>query len=600
VALLDRLVADAQLAAEFTRMLACVRRVRPHAEISFADFVDAQVTRAPEQPALVSDAGSLRWCDLDAAANRVARWARRQGLERGDVVALSMENRPEYIVSWLGLARIGVVTALQNTHLRGERLAHCLREAAPRHWIVGGELADACASALPHLEAPPALWRSGAVAGGSEALAGAADLDAALADVSGAPLGPRPRAGLRAADDLFYIYTSGTTGLPKAAHFSHLRGILTAQAARCAMRLEPRDRVYVPLPLYHTAGGVMAAGGALVAGATLVIPPRFSASRFWSDCVRHEVTAFQYIGELCRYLLNAPEHPDERRHRVRVCMGNGLRAEVWPRFQRRFRIPRIVEFYGATEGNVVLVNFEGRVGSIGRLPGWLRRLGGIELLRFDVGRQEVVRGPDGHCIRCEPGEVGEAVGRITALARFEGYTNAEATERKLLRNVFRNGDAYFRTGDLMRRDAGDWFTFVDRIGDTFRWKGENVSTGEVAQVLGTLPGVLESNVYGVEVPGAEGRAGMAALVVGPGFDLDALAGRVDAELAAYARPLFLRILGEMDLTATFKQRKVDLVRQGFDPAAIPDPLYFRNPEKNRYVPLDPELYERIAAGDIRV
>ncbi len=596
--LLERIVGDARLVGELVRMLAVLRRVRPQAEISFADFVDAVVARAPERPALISDAGTLRWHELDAAANRVADWARQQGLGRGDVVALSMENRPEYLVSWLGLARIGAVTALLNTQLVGERLAHCLREAGPRHWIVGAELADACASALPHLDAPPRLWRSGAGAG-CEALAGADDLDAALSRASAAPLEPGVRAGLRASDELFYIYTSGTTGLPKAARFSHLRGILTALAAAKAQRLGARDRVYVPLPLYHTAGGVMAAGGALFAGAALVIARRFSARRFWSDCVRHEVTAFQYIGELCRYLLNAPEHPDEQRHRVRVCMGNGLRPEVWPRFQQRFRIPRVVEFYGATEGNVVLVNFEGRVGSIGRLPGWLRRMGGIELLRFDVAREQVVRGADGLCIRCEPGEVGEAVGRISALARFEGYTNREATERKILRDVFRAGDAYYRTGDLLRRDAGDWFYFVDRVGDTFRWKGENVSTGEVAQVLGAVPGVLEANVYGVAVPDAEGRAGMAALVVAADFDLDALAERVDAELAAYARPLFLRILPEMDLTATFKQRKVELVREGFDPS-VPDPLYFRHPEKRRYVPLDRALHESIAAGEIRL
>jgi fatty-acyl-CoA synthase len=343
----------------------------------------------------------------------------------------------------------------------------------------------------------------------------------------------------------------------------------------------------------------MAAGSALMSGAVLVLARKFSARRFWSDCRENEVTSFQYIGELCRYLLHAPEHADETRHRVRVCIGNGLRPEIWEQFQERFGIPKIIEFYGATEGNVALMNLDGKVGAIGRLPRIVRGVMGVALIRYDVAKDEHERGPKGFCIPCKPGEVGEAIGRITAMSRFDGYSSPEATEKKILRNVFKTGDAYFRTGDLMRMDDEDYFYFVDRIGDTFRWKGENVSTNEVAEVLSVCPGVKEANVYGVTVPGQDGRAGMAALVVEPGFDPAALAERAARELPAYARPVFVRLLPQIEITGTFKHRKVELVKEGFDPAAISDPLYFLDGERG-YVRLDPALFGRIARGEQRV
>jgi fatty-acyl-CoA synthase len=331
-----------------------------------------------------------------------------------------------------------------------------------------------------------------------------------------------------------------------------------------------------------------------------VIAPKFSASQFWTDCVSHGVTAFQYIGELCRYLLNTPEHPDERRHTVRGCVGNGLRPEIWVAFQERFRIPQIVEFYGATEGNVAMINYDGKVGSVGRLPALVRRALGTHLIRYDVESDAHVRDANGFCIPCGPGEVGEAIGRITGVARFEGYTSASATEKKILRDVFEKGDAYFRTGDLMRMDAESYFYFVDRIGDTFRWKGENVATSEVAEVLSVAKGVREANVYGVSVPGHEGRAGMAALVVDDAFEPAALYAHVARALPSYARPVFVRISSEIEITGTFKHRKVELVKEGFDPATVPDSVLFADPGAKSYVPLQPALHDRIVSGEVRL
>ncbi len=580
-----------------------VRKLRADVPADYSDFLRPHFEARRDALALIGDRSQMTWAELDAFAGRVAGWATLQGMKRGDVVALSMENRPEYVGLWLGLSRVGVVTALLNTHLTGERLAHCLREASPRAWVVGQELLEPSLSALPHLAGAPPVFVADLSSGASETGASGAAIesfDAHLAAARPAEIDPASHAARRGSDLLFLIYTSGTTGLPKAARISHLKAALTGMAAWKSQELGPEDRVYCCLPLYHSAGGMMAVGAALMSGGSIALARRFSASQFWSDCVRHEATAIQYIGELCRYLVNSPPHPEERRHRLRVAMGNGLRPDVWRAFQDRFAIPRIVEFYGATEGNLALLNTAGRVGAVGQLPDFVRRRLGIELVRFDVESEEIVRGADGFCERCAPNEAGELLIAITPRTRFEGYTNPAATEKKVLRDAFAKGDSYFRTGDLLRIDEDGFYYFVDRIGDTFRWKGENVATSEVAEVISVDPGVDEANVYGVAIPGQDGRAGMAALVVNADFDLERVSKAIHQGLAAYARPLFLRILPEMEITQTFKHRKIDLVRDGFDPRKVPDTIYFRDAALGRYVPFDGERCDAVTSGRERI
>ncbi len=593
MSLQQRITSDLRMVGALSRLIPRVVRVRPGSGFTVPDAIEEIARNSPDQPALVFEDQVVSYRALDAEANRVARWGQAQGVAKGDVVALLMENRPEFVIHWLGLAKIGAVTALINTNLVGRPLAHCLAVSGARHLILDAALADNWSTAAADVSDGLAVWASGGP------LPAAQDLDADRARRSAGPLAKDVRDGLDSTDKLFYIYTSGTTGLPKAANFSHQRFVATAAGALGIGRLGPEDRMYIVLPLYHSAGGVMALGGALLSGATAVIARRFSASRFWEDCVRHDVTVFQYIGELCRYLLNSPPHPDERRHRLRVCIGNGLRPEIWELFQKRFDIPAILEFYGATEGNVVLMNVDNKVGAVGRLPGLMRRAMGMHLVKFDVRKEEVVRGPDGFCVDCEVDEPGEAIGRISATSRFEGYSDRKASEKKILRDVFKRGDAYFRTGDLLRRDADDYFYFVDRIGDTFRWKGENVSTGEVSEVLSTCSGVREANVYGVAVAGADGRAGMASLVVDDDFKLDVFCDRIVDQLPGYARPQFLRIRDEIEITGTFKHRKVEAVEEGFDPDRVSEPLFSLDAKIGAYVPLDGVLYERIQAGDVR-
>ncbi|MEO0754631.1 MAG: AMP-binding protein, partial [Pseudomonadota bacterium] len=410
------------------------------------------------------------------------------------------------------------------------------------------------------------------------------------------------RDGIKAAELALYVYTSGTTGLPKAARLTHTRTQGMSRTFIGPCRITQRDRVYITLPLYHGTGGICGVGIALNTGASIILRRKFSASQFWDDAADEGATSFAYIGELCRYLLNQPPHPKEQAHRLRTGFGNGLRPEIWEDFFKRFNIPHLAEFYGSTEGNVSFVNVDGKVGAVGRIPPFLKsRFEHIKFVKFDIETEEPVRAPNGLCIECEDDEPGEAIGLIgdDVRQRFEGYNDAEATKKKILRDVFEPGDMWFRTGDLMRKDAKGWVYFVDRIGDTFRWKGENVATNEVGEVLSQFSGIEHANVYGVPVPGTDGKAGMAAITAPGDIDRDALHGFLAERLPAYARPLFLRVQPEAETTGTFKYRKVDLVKEGFNPGAVPDPVYFAHPELGRFVPMTQEHYDTILAGGFK-
>jgi fatty-acyl-CoA synthase len=583
--LFDAISREAAYITSIGRTMRRMRHVKPDSPVTIVDIVGGFAARAPASPAILFEDRVLSYGALNALANRYAHWAHGAGIVRGEAVALLMENRPEYIAAWLGLLKVGAVASLINTNLRGAPLAHSIAVSETRHVIVGAELADSYAEAAPLLQAKPLAW----ITGGGE------NLDVALAAASSAEPDPAWRAGVTCKDRALYIFTSGTTGLPKAANITHLRMQFMMYGFAGALNSGADDRMYNVLPLYHSAGGICAVGVALTAGGALVLRRRFSVHEFWNDCHRYKPHFFQYIGELCRYLLNAPPAPHERDHGLRAIIGNGLRPEIWPAFQDRFAIPKIIEFYGATEGNVSMLNYDGKVGAVGRVPWYMRKLVTTRIVRFDIEREVPVRGADGFCIECEAGEVGEAIGQITAEPgkTFDGYTKKADTEKKVLHGVFETGDAWFRTGDLMRRDDHDYFYFVDRIGDTFRWKGENVATSEVSEALGVIAGIKEANVYGVSVPGQDGRAGMAALVVGPGFDVSTLAAKLAGNLAPYARPLFLRIQPEIDITGTFKQKKGDLVSEGFDPHNIADPLYVLDSVAGRYEPLDAARYAAI-------
>jgi len=560
--------------------------------------IEEVAERQGSAAALLSDRECMTYAELAGRMNKYARWALGQGLAKGDVVCLLMTNRPEYMALWLGLSSVGVVVALLNTNLVGRALAHCVDVVGPTDVVAAAELAEALNGALPHMESRPVVWAHGADCGHAR-------IDADVERYAGTGLDDDERRAPAIEDLALYIYTSGTTGLPKAAKVSHGRLMQWSHWFAGMMDVKPEDRMYNCLPMYHSVGGVQAPGAMLAGGGSVVLRERFSANQFWSDVVRWDCTLFQYIGELCRYLLHTAPTAAETMHRIRLACGNGLAAEIWEPFKDRFRIPRILEFYAATEGCVSLFNVQGKRGAIGHVPAYLAHRFAAALVRFDVETGEPTRNDQGRCIRCATHETGEALGKIVEDAsrigeRFEGYTSKEASEKKIVRDVFKQGDAWFRTGDLMKVDEKGYYYFVDRIGDTFRRKGENVATSEVAEAMSEFPGVRHANVYGVVVPGVEGRVGMAAVVADGELDLAGLRRYLIDRLPAYARPLFLRICDEVAVTGTFKYSKTQLMRQGFEPAACGESLYFDDEVAGKFVELDAELFDRIQAGGIRL
>ena len=567
-------------------------------EATFPLLIDQLAERFTLAPALVSENDALNYRELAKRVRLYARWAIYQGFAPGTTVCLLLNNCADYLAIWLGLTRARLAVALLNTHLTGDSLAHSIRVVQPSAIIAGDAFTERVRAVRELIDPGVAYWTH---------RSNDSDLpriDQAIDQLSGEPLDPAAFPLPTLTDRALYIYTSGTTGLPKAAVVTHLRLIRWAHWFSGMMDMKPSDRMYDCLPLYHSVGGVVATGATLTAGGTVILRERFSATRFWQDVAENRCTVFQYIGELCRYLLSHPPREDEAAHELRLACGNGMQSTVWTAFQERFRIPQVLEYYASTEGNVSLYNCEGRPGSVGRIPPFLSHRYPVAIVRSDPESGEPFRDADGRCIACQTDECGEVLGQIAdgaahASTKFEGYSDAESSHRKVLRNVFKPGDAWYRTGDLMRRDPQGFFYFVDRVGDTYRWHGENVSTTEIAAILSRCAGVADVAVYGVQIPGIEGRAGMAAIVADSRFDLSLFQQESEHQLPSYARPVFLRIVQSLDRTATFKLQKNTLVAEGYDPARVTDALYFRSSE-GPYVALTRALFTRLLNGQERL
>jgi fatty-acyl-CoA synthase len=592
------LVPREQTQAKLDRRSAAAARHRASQAYCTAERVEEAARRHGERPALLYQGERYSYADMNRRANQVAHAGQALGVRAGDVVALCMENRPAFFFAWLGLAKLGVTVAFLNTYVSGRPLAHALHATGARHVIVGEEcLANFQSPELADL-AQYWLWPDPERPAAAAARA-LCRLDlVAHADV--APGGNPPaewRAGLVAEKPAIYIFTSGTTGLPKAAIISHARWLVTGDVMQVTMNVQPDDCFYCFLPLYHGAASLSAGATAIAAGASLLIRRKFSRREFWSDVRAHRVTVCQYVGEVCRFLLSEPPSPDDRVHPLRKMVGAGLSAEVWEQWVQRFGEFEIYEGWGATESNTNTINVDNRIGSCGRVPFWEKT--NLRIVRYDLDADAHPRDANGFMIPCQPGEIGEAIGMILDIpdvpsGRFEGYTAKAETEKKILRNVFRQGDAWWSSGDLLRFDEDGYCYFVDRIGDTYRWKSENVSTMEVTDALGDVEGLEAITIFGVQVPGHEGRAGMAAIVMQPGraFDPRAFFARTNERLPRYAAPLFVRVAPAVDMTGNYKLRKVDLQREGYDAAVVRDPLYVRDEKGAAYVPLTPEAMAR--------
>lgn len=562
-------------------------------------FLDA-VKRHPDKILLHFEGRQYTYGEADKQSNKVARALQAEArLKEGDTVALFLANEPNFVWTWLGLSKLGCPAALLNFNIRSKSLLHCFSCCGAKVLIASPELQDAVEEVLPTLrEQGISVY----LLSDTCKIQGINTLSDKISQASDQPLSPQLRANINIKSTALYIYTSGTTGLPKAAIVTHER-MWAASFVQAACGSTADDIFYVNLPLYHSAGFLIGLAGSIERGNTIILRRKFSASQFWDDCRKYNVTVMQYIGETMRYLCNMPKKDNEKDHKVRIAIGNGVRTDIWSEFLRRFGDIKVKELYAATEGNIGFINYTSKIGAVGRVNPVHRFFFPYTLIKFDIEKEEPVRNSEGLCIEAARGETGLLVGRITQRSPFVGYAgNKQQTEKKRLRDVMKKGDLFFNTGDLLRFDHENFVYFQDRVGDTFRWKGENVATSEVADILSMAHCILEANVYGVKVEGHEGRIGMAAVTLKEGEDFDCSDAykKVANYLPAYARPRFIRIQPCLEMTGTFKMKKVKLVEEGFNPALIEDPLYFLEAEKKTYVPLTEEIYKSIAAREIKL
>jgi len=537
--------------------------------------------------------------EIDEHSNAIANYYHDNGFRKGDVVALFMESRPEFVCYWLAMTKIGAVAALINFNLRMESLAHCIKVSEAKALIFGGELTEAVSEIKSSLPGGQLYFSTGDPY--KPDVFQSINIDPLIASASNMP--PPKDFTVTFNEKLFYIFTSGTTGLPKAAIVIHSRFFYMAYSTHHFFKMNTDDVIYDTLPLYHSAGGILGVGQTLLMGCTLVVRKKFSASNFWNDCIKYNCTGAQYIGEICRYLLAQPNKPTDKQHRVRFAYGNGLRPQIWEEFMSRYGIERIGEFYGATEGNANIINPDNTVGAVGFTTRIAPALYPVTLIKIDKETGVPVRDRFGLCVKCEPGEPGELVGKIVKgdpLREFDGYVNKDATTKKVCYDVFKKGDCAFLTGDVLVMDEFGYMFFRDRTGDTFRWRGENVSTSEVEATVSNIVKLNDAVAYGVEIPGVEGRAGMVAIVdENNSLDLKQLYRDLQKALPAYARPVFVRVLENVDLTGTFKLKKTEYRKESFNPSQTSDNMYFLDSKAGEYRLIDEEVYNQICSGKIR-
>jgi citronellyl-CoA synthetase len=566
---------------------------------SLGSMFEDTVARYPDNIMLLFEGRQWTYSEFNAEVNQLAHLLKARGVKRGDCVAVLMENRAEFLVSLLALAKLGVPASLINNSLSGNALVHCIKETDTKRCIVGAERAEVLADVLDDLP----LAREGDYfwfpdVEGYACPDWAEDLIPALADMPTDNL-PVTRE-ITAGETSTYIFTSGTTGLPKAAPQPHRKPLAAGRLmAKLGFRIKPSDRLYLCLPVYHATGLGPGFCSFIGNGGSVFLRRNFSATSFWPEVQQYQTNCFIYVGELCRYLTTQPVSEAEKNNPLVKMMGNGLRPDVWDEFKSRFGVQRICEIYGSSEGNVTFMNLLNKDRTIGTAAT------PVALVQYDTENDQIVRDSNGRCIEVPVGEPGLLLGEITVKTEFDGYTNPEATASKIVSNVHEDGDRWFNTGDLVRQiDVGfalgmKHFQFVDRTGDTFRWRAENVSTNEVAEVLNAHPQINMANVYGVEVPGIEGKAGMVAfdLPEGEELDLDGFQAMVERELPGYAQPVFIRVLRSVTTTVTFKLQKTDLREQAFHLDKVGgDTIYVRKPRSACYEPLEADFYQQLLAG----
>lgn len=567
-------------------------------KLSLGLMVQQQAGKSPDKTMVVFEDQSITWGEFNALANRIAHYLKARGVGKGDAVALIMDNRIENMACVTALCKIGAVAGMINTSLTEKPLLHCIQTIGSKKVIVGQELMAPLAEIKDELNlgSDSVFWLADAACAEETVDAPwATQLDASDQSTSNLP----ETESLTLGDLAYYIFTSGTTGLPKASLISHDRHYrMSLGFASVLLDMKPSDRIYACLPLYHSSGMFICFGSIVHSGGSMFLRRKFSASNLLREARENNTNCFAYIGELCRYMLHQPVKADDADNPIRKCVGNGLRPDIWMQFKNRFGIERIGEFYGASEGNGGCVNAFNKDFTVGFCA--VKHA----LVKYDVLNDELVRNGKGICQKVDKGEPGLMLIEISKNAVFDGYADKSATDKKVLTDVFKKGDRYFNTGDLLKQvDVGfalglPHYQFVDRVGDTYRWKGENVSTNEIGEIINGAESVAYCNVYGVQLPGTDGRAGMVAISAHDNkLDIDSISRHILEKVPSYARPLFIRQVMEMDTTGTFKMKKGDLREQAYHLDKCPEPLFVLKPGADKYVPLEDDFYKIIMAGD---
>ncbi|KAI0835495.1 fatty acid transporter [Hypoxylon sp. FL0890] len=567
---------------------------------------------------LVFEGREWSYIEFFQALQPVGNWLLKElGIQKGEMVALNGGNSPEYLFIWFALEAIGASVAFINCNLTAEPLVHCVKVSGARYLLVDSDTRNLVSPVEKQL-----------ISSGTKTIYYNPEFISALTDRE--PLPQERRDGIKPTDIASLIYTSGTTGNPKGTVVSRARGMLLRRAGY-KLAIKPGDRMYTCLPLYHASAQGVCCLPCLSIGATMVLSRKFSHKTFWPEVHASGATIIQYVGELCRYLLNAPPGPLDRGHKVRMALGNGLRPDIWEAFRERFGPEMVItEFYASTDGLGIISNENRGPFSVGAIsvrgPLWHWLNGDSEaLVHIDPDTQEIIRGKDGFAIKCKANESGEMIYRLNPAnpTTPQYYGNPKASEKRRIADVFAKGDLWFRSGDAMRLDSDGRLFFVDRLGDTFRWHSENVSTTEVGDIAGLFPQIAEANVYGVEVPFADGRAGCAAIVAaegvstkpedianGRGLDLKGLAEHCLTKLPRYAVPIFVRVVKQLEYTGTMKLQKGRLRSEGIDLDAIEqtakekgedvDTIYWLPPGKSKYILFKREDLEELRCGKVRL
>ncbi|MHA2009301.1 MAG: long-chain-acyl-CoA synthetase [Promethearchaeota archaeon] len=559
-------------------------------KVSWGSFVEENAQKYPDKPAIKFEDTTITYKEFNELVNKYANYFLSIGLKKGDIAKVLIKNRIEFLLIYTANAKIGVISSLINTDLRKKTLIHCMNITSGKIVIIGEECFKAFNDVRTSLNLSDAQQLC-FIHDFNEI-----DLPEGFVDlpqtVNNFPVNdPLSTDEIMTSDVLAYIFTSGTTGLPKAALLTHSRVLIPGLIiAHLLAEFTSNDTMYIPLPFFHGTAIMTGWSSILVVGGTLALSRKFSASHFWEDIRKFNATAFNYVGEVCRYLMNNPPTPEDSKNNVSTVVGNGLRPEIWKNFKKRFDIPTIGEFYGSSEGNVAfmnVLNFDNTTG-YSNYP--------YAIVRYDPEEDKPIRNKRGFMRKVRRGEVGLLIGKSEGDTTFIGYTDKNATEAKLFHNVFKEGDAWYNSGDLMRDQGCYHAQFVDRLGDTFRWKGHNVSTTEVEQILNVFDEISMSSVYGVKIPLTDGRAGMAAIVTNStvnDFNFNNLITLLNENLAPYAIPIFLRFKTNLSTTHSFKFKKIKLKNEGFDIEKIDDPLFIMLPNQSVYKPLTREIYKKI-------